>query len=187
APAPAEGLLASPVGLGIGQTHMCGRLSDDDATVQCWGLHRAVHGGGSATPIAPTTIAGLAPPDVLVDLSRSITAGDNFTCAIAGPGDVACWGSNSHGQLGVAPVDLSESATPLAISGLPARAVDLVAGQAFACALLDNGELWCWGQHGGAGSPWVGSGAEKILGDVVTASAEANLGFARTANGDWYS
>lgn len=186
APAPAEGLGGSPVDVSGGQSHLCARFADDGATVRCWGSHSGVYGGSAWTTVGPTIIAGLAPPDAGVDLSRSLAVGNSFSCALQGAGEVACWGTNGQGQLGTAPGSPSSSAEPVAVSGLPTRAKALIAGQSFACALLESRELWCWGQHLGTGS-YVSSGPEKVLDDVVTATAEASAAFARVSNGEWYS
>jgi alpha-tubulin suppressor-like RCC1 family protein len=186
APAPAEGLGGTPVDVGGGQSHMCARFADEHTTVRCWGLEQAIYGGNSFAQLAPTTIAGLTAADAGVDLSQALAVGDSFTCALEGAGAVACWGSNSQGQLGTPPADLASSATPVAVSGLPSRAEALIAGQVFACALLDNRQLWCWGQHVGNGG-YAPTGPEKILEDVITATAEGFAAFARVSNGTWYS
>ena len=51
----------------------------------------------ACTPVAQPTVPKSALANkTIVDIS----AGNGFTCALASDGNVACWGGNSHGQLG---------------------------------------------------------------------------------------
>lgn len=78
-----------------------------------------------------------------------------------------CWGSNSHGQLGIkssAPITetspsmlesvvqrLSETQVnhpiPQPVIGLPETIVSLAAGEFHTCALSDGGAVYCWGSN----------------------------------------
>ena len=67
--------------------------------------------------------------------------GQNHTCAIAGTAAV-CWGSNAAGQLGQPGTGRRPRMRAVAaLSGV----VDLAAGKQHTCALLDAGEVHCWG------------------------------------------
>jgi alpha-tubulin suppressor-like RCC1 family protein len=79
-----------------------------------------------------------------------VTAGDAHTCAIKDDGTVWCFGDNSDGQLGNSGFGGSDSTTPVQTSGFGAgrTAVQVAAGDRHTCALLDNGEMWCWGYNG---------------------------------------
>ena len=75
-----------------------------------------------------------------------ITAGEAHTCALLSTGTVMCWGGNSYKQL--ATYAGSQSATPIAISGV--KGVIQIACQSSegACALLATGNIMCWGEAG---------------------------------------
>jgi len=101
-----------------------------------------------------------------------LAMGLGFSCAIvtamppaAGAaviGPVACWGANDQGQLGVGDLIGREIPT-LVAEGFVARQV--VAGDAFACALVDDGEdaggIRCWGD-GNDGALGFGQGNDKV-------------------------
>jgi hypothetical protein len=80
--------------------------------------------------------------------ATQVAASGYFGCALLQGGGVVCWGTNTDGQLGVAP-DPADAGSPLpatAIS-LPRPAVQVAAGPTFACARLDDGEIACWGRN----------------------------------------
>lgn len=79
-----------------------------------------------------------------------IALGESHTCAIKDDGTVWCFGDNSDGQLGNSGFGSSDSTTPVQTSGFGAgrTAVQVAAGERHTCALLDNGEVWCWGAGG---------------------------------------
>ena len=76
---------------------------------------------------------------------KAINAGDSHTCALADDGVAWCWGSNSHGQLGIGGGHESE-ARPVAVSaGLHYSAIS--AGRRHTCAIDLDGNGWCWGAN----------------------------------------
>ena len=78
-----------------------------------------------------------------------IALGDAHTCAIKDDGTVWCFGDNSDGQLGNSSFGPPDSTTPVQTSGFGTgrTAVQVAAGERHTCALLDNGEVWCWGAN----------------------------------------
>ncbi len=91
------------------------------------------------------------PPNPLPVVSdvQQVAVGEEFTCVLLGSGDVRCWGDNSHGQLGLGAVDLRGSIHTPALSRnvvLGGPALQVVAGDEHACALLANGSVRCWGE-----------------------------------------
>uniref|UniRef100_A0A061QKX5 Rcc1 repeat-containing protein n=1 Tax=Tetraselmis sp. GSL018 TaxID=582737 RepID=A0A061QKX5_9CHLO len=92
-------------------------------------------------------------------------AGEQHTCSLSQYFKVLCWGGNSHGQLG-----LGDTLPRGAPHGEPPRvelppgraAVSLTCGAQHTCAVLDSGELVCWGR-GADGR--LGTGAEEDVGD----------------------
>ena len=101
-----------------------------------------------------------------------LAMGLGFSCAIVpdGPvadgeavvGPVACWGANGSGQLGVGDLIGREVPTPIA-DDFHARKI--VAGDAFACALIDDGDdaggIRCWGE-GNDGALGFGASNDKV-------------------------
>jgi cysteine-rich repeat protein len=105
----------------------------------------------------------------------AIAAGDVSTCALSKNGAVKCWGDNTHGELGIGSIvshgivfgDMG-TALPAVSLGRAAKAISVGAGSA--CAILDNGELKCWGsnQFGelGQGSSVLGTDIGDQNGEV---------------------
>jgi alpha-tubulin suppressor-like RCC1 family protein len=161
------------VALSSGSAHTCAIL--DDGGVSCWGLGTSgqtglpnVSTGRSSTqpanPLSPTSI-GLS--------AVAISSGYAHTCAILYSGNVSCWGLGTSGQLGDGQSTSHFAANPT--SSLGARAVGIATGKTHSCALLEDGEISCWG-----------SGANGKLGNGGTATktepvSTNSLGTSRTA------
>jgi alpha-tubulin suppressor-like RCC1 family protein len=71
-----------------------------------------------------------------------VVRGTDHVCALRDTGRVACWGSNSEGQLGDG--STTQRLVPVAVQGLN-DAVDLAAGEEFTCAVRATGAVVCWG------------------------------------------
>ncbi|MCG8556714.1 MAG: hypothetical protein MJD61_15715, partial [Proteobacteria bacterium] len=109
-----------------GRSHTCARLRSGG--VRCWGRDSESQLGDSSLGNLPAV---------------ELTLGSGHTCARLITGEVWCWGANSVGELG----DGSRThprAMPRAVSGL-ADAAAIKAGIAHTCALLQTGEVRCWG------------------------------------------
>lgn len=86
--------------LAVGDAHAC--ALERDQTIWCWGWGQTVGGwtgygggGGSVASTAlPVQVAGTT-------RFRSVTAGNEHTCALDLEGAAWCWGLNLHGELGV--------------------------------------------------------------------------------------
>jgi alpha-tubulin suppressor-like RCC1 family protein len=74
--------------------------------------------------------------------------GDDFACAVTTSGALYCWGRNRSGQLGVGQSfnALSQAAEPMRL-GTDFDWVQVSAGGQSACALREDGSLWCWGRN----------------------------------------
>ena len=132
----------------------------DNNQVKCWGYngygnlghgnttHRGDHGNEMGDSL----------PYVDLGAGRSataITAGDYHACAILNDGAVKCWGYNGNGQLGQG--DRAHRGDGGGELGDALPSVDLGAGRTaqiieggayHTCAILDNGEMKCWGYNG---------------------------------------
>jgi alpha-tubulin suppressor-like RCC1 family protein len=142
-----------------GQYHACAVVNGG---VQCWGrndekqLGNAAVGGYSTVPV---TVTGLG-----CDVSAAC-AGLHHTCALVN-GNVRCWGSNDHGQLGVETVTGSTT-DPVTIPNLT-QIEAIACGKDHTCALRAGG-VACWGdnsfsQLGQAGGPITGPLQVRNLG-----------------------
>ena len=124
--------------------HNCALASGQ---VYCWGLNSTGQlGDGSTTnrssPVAVSTSGVLSGKVV-----SQISVGRTHNCALAS-GQVYCWGSNVHGQLGNSNNTNSSSPVAVTTSGvLSGKFVTQVAvGAEHSCALA-NGQAFCWGYN----------------------------------------
>lgn len=99
---------------------------------------------------ASHTSAQNAGPVAEVDVPwRTLAATAWHACAINADRTVACWGSNTHGQLGETSIGstghplASANPRPVTVEGL--EAVEVGAGCYHSCALTKDGEVRCWG------------------------------------------
>ncbi|HAP74832.1 MAG TPA: hypothetical protein DCR14_01975, partial [Acidimicrobiaceae bacterium] len=127
----------------------------------------------AATPVAAEQSGGVTIPD-RGQLAR-IATGEAHTCVIIDAGEVTCWGSNAHGQLGsgqgtsvAASIGNDERPADIGMRvSLPGgrTAVALAAGAFHTCAVLDNGGVSCWGE---ADLGRLGYGNQFDIGDNET-------------------
>ncbi len=107
---------------------------------------------GSSTVLAAASAAGegaragamsgAATAASVTGNAAAIAVGGDHTCAILVSGGVACWGDNSHGQLGNGTTN--NSLTPVAVSGI-STATAIAADDNHTCAVLASGGVDCWG------------------------------------------
>jgi alpha-tubulin suppressor-like RCC1 family protein len=89
-------------------------------------------------------------------------AGQSASCLRASDGLVWCWGDGTYGQLG--DTQRGPRSTPYLVPRIGtelARARSVSVGYAHACALLETGQVVCWGNNRGAQS----NGREPSLSD----------------------
>ncbi len=134
------GMTSGIAAITAGLLHTCG-LTNAGA-VKCWGDNTTGQlGDGSTTRrVTPVPVTGLASG------ISAIAAGAWHTCALTNPGGVVCWGDNSAGQLG--DNSLTQRTTPVPVVGLDSGVVSIAAGDYHTCAVLNTGEVRCWGSNG---------------------------------------
>lgn len=124
--------------LALGDDHSCARSGGQ---VWCWGSDQYGQLGQNTVP-GPTTMK------TEVGLPGAVTmlaAGSEHTCATVDGGEaVRCWGRNNDGQLGDGTTINRQLPASLAVP-LPAAVVALDSSVDTTCALLADGDLWCWG------------------------------------------
>ena len=136
-----EGSVFTDTTLSAGRFHTCVIL--DNGSVSCWGRGSSgqLGNGETSTKYTPTLTSSLGTGRTAVALS----SGGHHTCAILDNGSVSCWGRGSNGQLGNG--GTSEKSTPTLTSSLGTgrTAVAISSGQYHTCAILDTGQVSCWG------------------------------------------
>lgn len=183
----------APVDLGAGRTaravsvgggFTCALL--DTGQVRCWGrgLFGATGQGSTVDVGDDETPGAVAPLDLGAGrTARAISADDRHGCAILDTGQVRCWGEGVGGKLGD-PTLPGNTAAPAAVDtvdlGAGRTATAIAAGASHTCAILDTGQVRCWGVNA---SGQLGTGVPGTIGDneAVSAGNPVALGPGRTA------
>lgn len=130
------------VAVTAGGMHSC--VLNYEGGAECWGYDEYGQlGDGSYS-----TYTYISHP-VCVSLTlctkgvKSISAGNNHTCALIDGGALKCWGQGVYGQLGNgATVNWND---PRPVAGLASGITSVSAGSSHTCALLEGGWVRCWG------------------------------------------
>jgi cysteine-rich repeat protein len=144
------------------ETHNCGVLTS--GALKCWGVDNfgQLGLGSNSNDLVPLQTA----QPVQLGAGRkakSVTLGRFHTCAILDNGSVKCWGYNNNGELGAGHKELiGDKAGDMAALqpinlGSGRKAKQLAIGLETFCALLDDGQVTCWGK--------VNLPAPAVLGD----------------------
>ena len=166
-----------------GGDHSCALTSD--GAVSCWGSNNHGQLGNNTTTSRSlaTAVTTLGTP-LAGKVVTQVSVGGSFTCALtAGNANsdpvelpvVACWGDNTHGQLGngttddaLVPTAITTSSTPLSAKTITA----ITTGSQHVCALASDSTLACWGLQT---SGRLGNG-ETSATDVETPTAVTTSG-----------
>jgi hypothetical protein len=108
--------------------------------VKCWGWNEYGQLGDGTRQLrrSPVDVLGLSSG------VTAVSAGSDHTCALLETGQVMCWGNNYDGQLGHDST-IRMSPEPVDVRELPDGVVGISAGGGASCAVLESGELKCWG------------------------------------------
>ncbi|WP_188755126.1 RCC1 domain-containing protein [Microbacterium album] len=152
---------ASLVGIDAGFYHTCGVT--EAGAVACWGsgIYGALGNGSAQQRPTPTLVDVSALPGT--PRFRSVSAGDEHTCALTEAGEIYCWGMETYGRLGVAGAANRwfRPVSPVEADLSPGdRFVSVSGGSWHTCALTQAGRVFCWGNGGGVGS--LGDGRSDI-------------------------
>jgi alpha-tubulin suppressor-like RCC1 family protein len=173
-PVDVAGLSGGAKKIAAGDYHTC--AVTDAGAVQCWGANGSgqLGNGSRIQSSAPVPVEGLEGGAVLV------AAGGSHSCAIDVAGNVACWGSNTYGQLGTGVYE--GSTLPADVGGLEGNMVSIAAGYGHTCAESSAGRLQCWGWNGDGQLGDGTASARKAPATVAGWSGEAadlSIGWAR--------
>ena len=167
-------------------------ISNRSAGLRCWG-------DGSYGALGLGTRSSIGIPaaqlrNVSVDLGSgrrvvAVSAGVQYACAILSTLELKCWGTNGYGQLGVGdtktrgddPGEMGDALAAVSL-GTGRGAVAVCAGAYHTCAILNTGELKCWGynDHGQLGQGDTSDRGDDP-GEMGDALAAVDLGMGRTA------
>jgi alpha-tubulin suppressor-like RCC1 family protein len=150
---------AMPTAITAGLYHTCALVRGGG--VVCWGDNRFGQLGVDTNPLpdggvainSPPPPAGGGDPNFDIELgfgaATAISAGAYHTCAVLPDGSVRCWGWNGYGQLGDSSLPSGDTApgTIAQIHYETLKATAVAAGGFHTCALLEDGEVSCWGQN----------------------------------------
>jgi alpha-tubulin suppressor-like RCC1 family protein len=187
--------------LAAGAEHSCALFSD--GSVACWGRgDSGALGYGDFSNIGddelPSSVGRFSIGAELGLRVTQITAGNAHTCARLSDGSARCWGANDRGQLGRGdanydPTPGALSAQPIVITSDGAVGVrELVAGGAHTCALLDDGNVVCWGanlygQLGYGNDDWIGDDEQPVSAGTVSVASEPGVSVAQLAAGAYHT
>jgi alpha-tubulin suppressor-like RCC1 family protein len=188
-----SGLCGYPpiLALDAGGDSACVALAD--SSLKCWGLNtngKLGLGDTNARGDNPNEM-GASLPVVSLGTGRKIKAistGGLLTCGVLDDNTARCWGGNAFGQLGQGDTinrgdksgTMGDLLLPIVLgTGRTAKAIS--AGGAFACAILDDNTVKCWGNNT---TGQLGQGAIDARGDApgeMAALPIVGLGTGRTA------
>jgi len=159
-----EDCTPTPMAIGLAYAHSCVVFSNGE--LKCWGQNWSgelgqedvVHRGG----MPGTMGANLHAVNLGTNRkAKAVTGGEGHTCAILDDDSVKCWGRNDFGQLGLDDTNFRGGlpgtmgdALPAVELGEKARAIS--AGHYHTCAILESGNVKCWGD-GTSGKLGLGS------------------------------
>lgn len=150
------------------------------SSVYCWGSNAYGQLGNNTTTdsVTPVAVTRSSYPDGLG--SKEITdvaAGEYFNCALTNTAEAYCWGRNNKGQLGQG--NYTNSSVPVRVQGNLAgeTIIALSTSSETACALTNNGDMYCWG-NGESGQLGNGSsgGANVATSPVLIAGPSLGSG-----------
>ncbi|MEZ4704431.1 MAG: hypothetical protein R3A11_04455 [Bdellovibrionota bacterium] len=144
--------------LAAGESHTCALLTNGQ--VKCWGRNYAGQLGLGNTSNRGDNSNEMGDNLSAVSLGTGVTAtqivaGGDHTCALLSNGQVKCWGRNYYGQLGLGDTDNRGDGPnemgnnlPTVSLGTGLIATQISSGMYHSCALLNNGQVKCWGFNG---------------------------------------
>lgn len=162
---------ASPTSLSLGESTTC--VTTDDGLAKCWGRG---DGGrlGLGTPVVesmpdPPTLEPLA----LGGLAEQVATSGAQSFVLLDDGSVRAFGQNHANALGVPHTEtVAHVPTQVALAG---AAVQVAAGDGFACARLQDGRVQCWGASDEGQLGRGGPTSSRLPGDVVLGRSAAEI------------
>ncbi|MCK9459225.1 MAG: hypothetical protein M0R80_06265 [Proteobacteria bacterium] len=144
-----------------GAAHACALL--ESGVLKCWGNNsdgQLGDGNGGTGHQSYTPVVAQVGGSVV-----QVSAGSYHTCAVLEGGNILCWGNSGAGELGYGNIEnvgddeLPSDVGPVDLGG---SAVQVSCGTYHTCALLESGDVVCWGlgEYG-----MLGNGNTETIGD----------------------
>ncbi|MBK8262862.1 MAG: hypothetical protein IPK80_16190 [Nannocystis sp.] len=166
-----------PAQVSFGNNFTCARSAV--GKVRCWGQNDVGQLGYGNTVYLGDDPGELPTADVnLGGFVTAISSGVHHTCAVLDGGAVRCWGRNNRGQLGIgntSSIGDGGGEMPPAIVNLGGMAAQVACGNDHSCALLQGGQIRCWGEND-VGQLGIGTTATIGDGPGEMPPAEVTLG-----------
>jgi alpha-tubulin suppressor-like RCC1 family protein len=135
-----------------GKFHTCAFFGDT-GYAKCWGRNDDYGELGTGTGASSAKPVYAMGPGL-----KDLFAGAHDTCATLAAGGGECAGKGGLGELGDGVAD-ADSPAPVPTSVLPSSPTAIASGEAFTCAIVSGGDVWCMGD-GRVGE--LGNGASTI-------------------------
>ncbi len=143
------GILSNVVAITAGYNYSCALLSNQ--TVQCWGYNVSGYlGNGTWTSSSlPVQVKNLSGTGSLSNVIQ-ITSSYSHSCALLSDRTAQCWGENGAGTGTLGNGTTTNSNLPVQVLnsngvGSLSNLYDISAGYGHTCAVLENGNVKCWG------------------------------------------
>lgn len=163
------------LGVSLGNQHSCALT--DDASVRCWGLgveEGQLGHGDLQLESNPVRLADASEAVIGAPVEQVVVGFGVHSCAIVEGGRLRCWGGNDRGQLGYGHTEnIGDDETPASAGDVEVGGTvrQVVVGGKHTCALLDGGDVRCWGWADpgpdglGLGTGYLGYGNLDDIGD----------------------
>ena len=143
-------VLAQVTDTQVGETYGCAQLATT-GKLQCWGQNRdgELGNGEVARTFAPLVLT--VPPDtndavpIPHPMFKTVTAGGQHACGMTVQGSIYCWGDNHLHQVDPTVTD-GYVTTPVLVKNI-SIANQVTAGRDHTCAILNDGNVRCWGAN----------------------------------------
>jgi alpha-tubulin suppressor-like RCC1 family protein len=158
-----KGYLTDIVAVAAGNQHSVALTGDGH--VLTWGGNTYGQLGNATFESSYVPIYVLNDDNLPIEKVIAIASGANHVLLLTENNELWAWGKNENGQL----ADNNPTAynRPIRVQGLPSnRIVQIAAGDSHSMVLLDNGEIWSWGDN---------SFGQSGLGDIVSSLIPAKV------------
>ncbi|MDD9941863.1 MAG: hypothetical protein OXU20_12535 [Myxococcales bacterium] len=156
---PIVDLAASATAIAAGGEHTCAVLQG--GSVKCWGANYDGELGQGHTETRGAQPGELGQALATVDLgvgavAVDVVAGEDHSCALLDDSRVKCWGYNGNGRLGLGdtedrgdqPDEMGDALGVVELGKMRVQQIAANAGGSHSCALLEGGQVKCWGDNG---------------------------------------
>jgi len=193
------------VQIGVGPISTCVRTAE--GAIRCWGdgAHGKL-GYANVNRIGDDEHPWTAGDVDIGGPALALSVGSGHSCVLLDQGKVRCWGENYDGQLGYGHTEnIGDDETPSSAGDVDVggSVVQVVAGGARTCAVLDTGAVRCWGSAteglgyantqnigdnetpASAGDIDLGAEASQVASDLHTCSISTNNGVSCWGYNGW--